>query len=419
VRLFRETYALLRELALKHRILFILVILALVRLLAHVDSYLTIRDTDFFPHNIGEDLSVHYRGGRPLALWLNWLWSLVAGPDALLVKQTFAKLYVVLYVPVFLALARRFAQSAQAAAISLLLFLTGSVTFALYDALGPYFLLLPIVGLQLIFMVDAIEEKGPYWAFCLASFAGLLCHRNAIFTTVLALGLVGIYRRRLLYETVADLVFSLGLITMVTVKVKTILAFDWHARVRQLHVHPPHVFEAAPSDLSSVAFSTLRELAALGPRFMGVESGVLALSLAASALLIWGVVRSRRHLGAPLFLFCLGLFGLALLLVVMSQFYGTDLFFLPNHATYNSMLVPILCLFVGGAVGELKPRGIAIAVVTLLVASNLYFGYQYRSEAFDVATYDASVEELEKKQLPRYLTPAFVPSVYSQWFPEG
>lgn len=415
----RETYAFFRELAREHRILLALVVVALLRLLTNFDSYLTIRDTDFFPHNIGEDLSFHYRGGRPLALWLNWLWSLVAGKDALWVKQSFAKLYVVAYVPVFIALARRFGQSAQAAAVSLLLFLAGSVTFALYDALGPYFLLFPLTGLQLIYMLDAIEEEGPFWHFCLASLVALVCHRNAIFTTTLALGLMGMYRRRLLYETVADFVFSLGLLTLVIVKVKTILAFDWHARVRQLHVHPPHVFEAAPNDLTSITLATLRELAALGPRFVGVDIGVTALSLVASGLIVWVVVRGRRTLKPPLYLYALGVFGLALLLVVMSQYYGPDLFFLPNHATYNSMLVPLLFLFIGGEVARLHPRAVAIGLVVVLLGSNLWFGYQYRGEAFDVAAYDRSVEELETKHLPRYLTPAFVPSVYSQWFPEG
>ncbi len=414
-----DTRRFFRELVREHRLLLVLLGLALLRLLTHVDHYLTVRDLDFFPAELQTHLSPGYRGGQPLALWLNWRWSRLAGEDALLVKQIFAKAYVVLYVPIFVSMARRFGQDTRTAAVSLFLFLTGSVTFALYDTLGPYFLLLLATGLQLVFLADVVEGTEPFWKLCAVSVLALVCHRNGIVTTGFSLAVVAWYRRKALVEPAWNVLLGLALAAWVGLQLRGFLELDRDARGYQLDVHPPHLFDYRPGSMGDTLAAALQDLPALFSRLVGVDVGMEWLAVVAATVLAVIVWRARGTARRVAYVFFLGCLVLAVMLVVSTRFMAADLFCQPNHATYNSLLVPFLFLFVGGALSQLRSGWLRAGIIVLLVAVNLWTGYRYRGEAFDLPAYQASLEARGAGSSECRLIPSFVPDAYFGRFSDG
>ena len=403
-----------------HRVLALLLGVLLLRLIFHFDDHFTIRDADFFPTNLQIASDTGYRGGRVIPMLLGLLWAWFSGNDPFLAKQIFSKVLLLVALPGFVMLAIRSGQGVRSVGFGAVLFLANAQLFALYDTLGPYFLLMAVSLWQIVFALDARDaRRGALLRFGLVSGIALLCHRNALVTTGLTMGIVFLWRRNWRLGTGAPLVF-VGIIALATWKLSQAMRFDALENAHQAEIYGEGVLASVDWAPSAPLHSMIHGVLSLVPGWGGVMwppipyLAVATLVLTSAAF--YGALGVRRELR---WLSLLGL-GAAAGLVGISEALATDLFFQPNHATYGFVWMPLLVLLLGRAMADGLPRLTGRAVLVMLVSINLWQGYGFRDEAFDFGGYEEFVQsEHDDSPVPRILVPAFMANEYAREFPEG
>jgi len=398
-----------------HRMLALLLTASLLRLVFHVDSHFTIRDADFFPMDVGVALNTDLRGGRVVPAMLSFLWSVLSGDDPLTAKQVLSKTLLLLALPGFITLALRAGLATRSAAFAALLFLTNAQLFGLYDTLGPYFLLVALVLWQIVFALDVRDgRRGALIRYGLITVLALLCHRNALVTTGLTLGVVFFRSRRRILSAGSLLLLS-GVIALAAFKIALALRFDTmaslhHARTYEesllasLDWNPPDTLESAASGVASLI-----------PGWLGLSCSWIVFLAPCTVVGFAAALLGAREVRRELRWIALLGFGAAAGQAVISEILTADLFFQPSHGVYGFVWMPLLILLLSVAMADRLPERVGAAVLVALVCVNLWQGYGFRTEAFDYTGYEEFVDsQPETPGIHRRLVPAFILNEYAR-----
>jgi hypothetical protein len=394
----------------QHPVLATLSLLLLVRLLVHVDSYLTVRDIDFFPFQSIGGIDFDYRGLRPVPLALNLLWSKLAGSNIVVVKHLFARFYILCALPIFFALGARCGMDLRTRLLASILFLGSAPVFALYDSLGPYFLLVILASLQLTLTIAIVDGEDRMVSFGLVSMVGIFSHRVAVLTALICVMVIAIKARQALTRTVGAALVILALVVAGIMKTEASMMFDAFQSVRQDGIYPSFLFLQSDGPWM-VAFDVAVAAVSLPARLLGIPAA--SLPVAVTTLLLGGLLVAYAGTSCRRGLRIYGAAALAggMALVVLTEYAARDLFFRPNHVTYNTVWLPVLFLFMGTALARL-PRVPAYVLLVLLTGVNLWQGYQYRQEAFDPMEFAFATSGVHGAEVEHRLVPAFIPSSY-------
>jgi hypothetical protein len=358
--------------------------LLLLRLLIHVDDFLTIRDLDFLPHDLTPHFHWSYRGGRPLTLFLNKIWLNILGPDPLVAKVLVGRIAALLLAPVTILLALRTKLSVRGQGVALVLTLACAPIFATYDSLGPYFLLTLCAAGQMVTLAQVVRNQATLVPLGMYSMVGLMVHRNALVTTAAAFLVVLWVRRRTLLRNAGDVIVTCGCIGLTVYRVVLSLTFDRVAADRQMTVYAEAIYrgEGGLAQLEDSA----RKLFSLLPDLVFAESGPWWLALILTVVFALAMRAARKHISRPLWWFvALGL-TMSMALAILQEYVATDFFFRPNHGMYTLLWVPAACLLLAAST-ERWPTSLLRIVVAILVTWNLLHGYRFRGEAVDVNNY--------------------------------
>lgn len=392
-----------------------------LRLIFMFDDYFTIRDADFFPAEIHIQGGRLLRGGRLIPMLLSFVWGAVSRGDPFVAKKIAGIAILLFAVPGVALLGIRARLSARAVAFAVALFLASAQVFALYDTMGPYFLLLVLFVWQLIFSLEAREGgRRALFLYSIISLIALLCHRNALMTTGLTLGLIFLGRggRRIRQAEVAVLFafFAIG-----AWKIFHAMRFDALQTARHAAVYENGFFRAVGWEPSLASEGIIEGGLSLLPGWAGVPWSLLlpaaAINLVLLIAVVLGAVRVRRELRWVAALGFCGAVGLAMVTGAVTA----GLFFQPNHATYGSVWLPLFVVLLGQFLAERPPRWAGNLLLIGLLAVNIWQGHGFRGEAFDFRGYETFVAtELEHGHMHhRRLVPAFLVNEYARRIPAG
>ncbi len=391
---------------------------SLLRLVFHLDHHFTIRDADFFPMDLGKAWDTGFRGGRVVPAMLGFLWGALCGDDPLVAKQVLSKTLLLLALPGFIMLALRAGLETRSAAFAALLFLTNAQLFGLYDTLGPYFLLTALVLWQIVFALDIRDgRRGALIRYGLVSVLALLCHRNALSTTGLTLGVI-FFRPRERVFSVGSLLMFFGIVVLAAGKIIQVLRFDAVENLLQTRLYGEGVLASVDWNPPDTLEAVTSGIVSLVPGWAGVPCPwILCLALATVAGIaaaFHGARGMRRELQ---WISLLG-FGAAACQPLVSEVLAADLFFQPSHAVYGFIWMPLLVLLLGRAIADRLPGWAGAAALVVLVSTNLWQGYGFRSEAFDLTRYEEFVRSRhEQPGVPLRLVPVFLRNEYAAAFP--
>ncbi len=389
--------------------LFVICLFLLLRLLLHRDSYLTIRDLDFLPHELRPHFHWTYRGGRPLTLFLNQLWLNLLGPELALVKSVVGTIGALLLAPLTLLLATRAGLSIRARGVALALVLGSAPLFASYDSLGPYFLLTLCVLGQFVALVDALDERADLVPLGMFSMIALMVHRNALVTTAAA-GLVLLWvRRRRLLRSAGDVMVALGTLAFGLYRVLLSLPFDRAAAERQLAVYSEAFFLGAGP--VSPLTESVRKILSILPDLVFAESGTWLVALPLCAAVLAGLFWARPRVSAGFWWASVVGVAMSLILGIIQEMVAADFFFRPNHTTYTLFWVPGICVLVAATLDRF-PRLAVYVSLLLLVAVNLWVGDGFRKEALEPNRYLELLRDPRWNDPPVVQFPSFVANIY-------
>jgi hypothetical protein len=410
-RLARELQRAFQDLYEQERFLLFLAGLLLLRLLVHVDHYVTIRDLDFFPVPFRPRLGMDYRGGRPLSLYLNHFFAGLVGPDALKVKQIFGRIWVAGFIPALLLAGRRAGLDTRGQALALVLVLANGIVFAHYDALGPYFLLMVLVTLQVVLTLECVQGHLSFVPLGLVTAVALLAHRNALVSSAVALLIIIWVRRFSFLRTAGELLVLAGNLAIVGYRLALASQFDQAAAARQVAVYARHLYLPAES---SIDWSVVGDaMAGVVPRLLGIHVHPWWL-LVPGALAVWGLaLHALPAMRRSAWFFAVGGMAAAVGIAGLLEIVARDFFFRPVHGTYSSLWVPLVCLVFAAWLSRLRRRWVAVVVVLAVAGWNVVQGYGFRREGFDSGSYRGSLVEFDPMEPPVHLQfPLFVATLY-------
>jgi len=384
-----------------------------LRLLMHMDEFLTIRDLDFLPHDLKPHFHWSYRGGRPLTLFLNKIWLNILGPDPLAAKVLVGRVSTLLTLPVTLLMALRTGLSVRGQAVTLILTLACAPLFATYDSLGPYFLLTLCAAGQMVTLAEVVRGRATLVPLGLYSMVGLMVHRNALVTTAAAFLVVLWVRRKTLLRNAGDVIVTCGCIGLTIYRVVLSLTFDRVAAERQMTVYAESIYRGG-GGLEQLVDS-LRKLFSLLPDLVFAESGPWWTALALTVICVVAIGAARKYISRPLWWYIsLGL-AMSFSLAILQEYVATDFFFRPNHGMYTMLWVIPFCLVLAAST-ERWPTNFLRIVVAIVVTWNLLHGYRFRSEALDVSNYELrSTPPIGGHRTIQF--PTFVASIYGILIP--
>lgn len=404
----------------EQRLLALLLGALAIRLLLYHDDHFTIRDTDFYPADYLLQQELLFRGGRVIPLLLSNLWEALSGGSPFVAKKISGVVLLLLAAPGFVLMALRAGLQTRAVGFAAALFLAHAQLFGLYDTLGPYFLLMALFPWQVLLALDTRDGRaGAFPWFCAVTVVALLCHRNALMSTVITLGLVFLGRggRRIRVREVA--VFA-GLLAIIAWKIHLSMRFDAIERGHQLLVYGQGLFRSVGWRPLFAAPAMTRGVLSLVPGWAGLMWPVVPYMAVTTLVFLGAAAAGATRIRPGLrWAACVALGG-AVAMALLTEAMTTDLFFRPNHATYGSIWVPLFVVLLGAFLAEGLPRWLGGPLLVLLISLNLWSGHGFRTEAFDFRSYEAFVaEEIEERPGPRRLVPAFLANEYALRFPGG
>lgn len=411
----------LRSLWSEHRIVALLLGLLLLRLIFQQDQYYTIRDADFFPAEFHIRNGQLLRGGRLIPTLLSYVWGVLSGGHPLLAKKISGIAIMLFALPGVTLLGIRTGLSVRAVAFATALFLANAQVFGLYDAMGPYFLLLALCAWQLIFALEARRnQRHALLIFGVISLIAVLCHRNALMSTGLSLGLI-ILRREETRIRRAE-VATLGLFLVLGAwKVIMATRFDAIQHAHHAAVYENGFFSSIAWGPSPVLRGILEAGLSLLPGWAGARWPPLPYLVAANLVLLTALVLGAANIRREIrWLAALGFAG-TVGLTMATEAFAADLFFRPNHATYASFWLPLFVVLLGRFMAERFPAGLGNLLLVALLAVNIWQGDRYRDQAFDFRHYETFVaKQIEGGNLHhRRLVPAFLVNDYARRVPVG
>ena len=404
----------------EERLLALLLGALVLRLILYHDGHFTIRDTDFYPADYLLQRELLFRGGRVIPLLFSHLWEALSAGSPFLAKKIAGVVILLLASPGFVLMSLRAGLRVRATGFAAALFLANAQLFGIYDTLGPYFLLMALFPWQVLFALDSRDGRpGAFLRFCVVTVIALLCHRNALMSTGITLGVVflGQGARRIRLRELA--VFA-GLLVIIAWKVLLSMRFDAIERDHQLLVYGSGLFRSIGWRPLFAGPAMARGVLSLIPGWAGVMWPVVPYMAAMTALFLGLLVAGAARIRLALRWAALFALGGAVVMALLTEAMTTDLFFRPNHATYGSIWVPLFVLLIGVFLADGLPRWLGGALLVLLIAVNLWSGHGFRTEAFDFRAYEAFVaEEIREHPGPRRLVPAFLANEYALRFPVG
>lgn len=383
----------------KNKILFMIILVLLVRLLINCDNFLTLRDFDFFDRN----LSVFFRGGRPLALFINSMVSEIIPGGAISLKHIFAKCYLLVYIPIFLNICSEFGQNNIEKSISLILLLSNAVVFTIYDCLAPYFLLTLLIGVQLIFTLEIINGNRSFQKYFIVTVLLFFCHFISNITFLITLSLI-IFFKKYYFR------FKYNLFLIAVLFCNMVFSFFaiylWNQGGRELKSPQLINYFSDPDNTYLFIKKVFVSLIRLLPDVLGLSFDNIYLFILFDILIIIILIRVIKSYQKPLVFFSVSI-TLASIIFVFSSYFFNRFFdiYIHRHTLYISFIIPYLIIFVATFLGRLKTKYFLWSVVFIISIVNIFIGSKYRKEAFDYNEYNLSVLNNPDSHLRYYISP--------------
>lgn len=409
----------------KNKLLFGIVLFLITRLLLNFDNYLTIRDFDFYPNYI-TSLSGsfwNYYIYRPLSAFINFCFMKTTNANILILKHLLGKIYIIIYIPIFLTLCSKFKLTINQTTTALILLLSNGIIFAIYDTLSPYFLIILLSSLQLIFLLESIERKRSLLAFSIVTILASFCHWLTTINFIISLIILYHYRKPILRKKENIIYITLMFLINITISIKVI---DW-------------IF------FKEIAMKTSSYMTVFFPQYSSINSFIdkITSSILTSIPLLLGITTFKSHLlliaiNIIIFLLFTNYFYYMKKMIPLKIYSGLLLFFFfifiiivqisnkillnsyhYNIPIYTVILVPFLIIIFVISTNKYN-NSIKNLLLILFVLIDLILGYTYRNESFDLKNYilmSKSQKTIAGKR--HYLVPSFIERVMLNRYPQG
>jgi len=394
-----------------HRILIFTILILFLRLLLNFDSCLLRRDIDFLPIS-GNPSAWLVNEGRYFCLIVNYLIENITKWTPLLIKHIFGKLPIIIYIPIFIALATSFKFNNYQKAIALILFLGNSAVFYTYDNLGPYFILVLFSSLQIIFLFRILEKKDSLLCFFMTSMFLLATHWISLLQCVLCIGVM-IFHKNNVFKNKFNLSLLIILIITYLSFIFIVLQEILAGKLRMLKLSYFIInTNSLIFFLKSIFFAFNKMFSTLIG--FGFSNNLLFLLLI-NFLFILIVFKIRNYLPKTkynLLVILISSYGILYFAYSFANIFFNG-FLIINWTIYLVFLIPFLVIALTTFITKIKNKYLQLGIIILLTVLNIRTGYIYRQESFNFKELQNIVTQNNSLKLPYYLIPTNIFHDYS------
>lgn len=404
----------LKNLYKNNKLLLLFIFLLLIRLITNTDNFLTIRDFDFYPNYINK-LSFSfwkYYIYRPLIAFINYIFMKLAHANILILKHFLGKIYIILYIPIFLTLCSKFKLNNTQTSIALILFLVNPVIFATYDTLSPYFLIILFSNLQLIFLLESIEKNKSLLGYTIISILSLFCHWLMTINFLITLFII-FYKKNKIFRKKINYIYII--VIAIFAIIVSAGAIDWiffkEASIK-LNSYMCMFFPPYQNNFSFIK-QTIYSLLYIIPLHTGIIFYKSYLFLFIINIIVFPIIiknlQKTKNLELKIYtnLHLISFTSLVLVIQISNKLLLNSYHY--NAPLYTISLIPFIIIGLISSSQKIN-KVIFYLFLIILILVNIYLGYSYRKESFDINSYITKNKILENN-IDHLLVPSFVEKV--------